>query len=169
MRLRIDLLMLSLAVVLAACSGPIGTEPDRPDSEADEPDRSSAKPCEPAEFAPTYLPWQGSGPIPKPERYKNRKDVILVWFGPAPKSGPEDAPHVDLTTTYENNAEDTGTTMQVLGTEGFVSWNAEFSEMAVRWTERDEPCGHYGLFVTDPLRSKAWHETELARVVESLE
>ncbi len=170
------LIALVITVALVACSG------DEPDASAPAPAANAspsetktsaaeksgrADACKPATFAPTYLPWQKSGTIPQPKKLRNRKDMILLWFGP--HHAGEEAPHVDLATHYEDKAEGGGTVVPVRGTEGTLTWTPAFKEMALRWTERDKPCGHYGLYLYALKQSKKWAETEILRVAESLE
>lgn len=175
-RRKIVLMALVAALMFVACAGgddsapePQTADPEVTETESASPTTASAKLCDPAPFAPTYLPWYRSGSLPEPEIYENGKDAILVWFGTAPEDDSDASVHADLSTTYKNRAPDSGTTMRVRGEEGTLTWNPKFSEMALRWTERDEPCGYYGLFLTDTTQSRTWHEEEIAKIAESLE
>lgn len=161
------IILMALALSLVACSGGEPDLQDVPEPDVTQPDKqTSTKACEPAPFAPTYLPWQESGSIPAPEEFKNVKDIILVWLGPARGNSP--SAQVDLSTTVEDKATGEGEVVPVRGAEGDLTYTAEFHEMALRWTERDKPCGHYGLFFTDRKLPEDQVKAEILKIAESL-
>ena len=162
-RSLVGLLAILLAFASVACSG---GEPDN-ESESDPQAGSTPEPCEAPDFAPTYIPWDKSGSIPKPEVIVDDRDTVLLWLGPPGEEQP--TAKVDLATHYELRVVHGGETVSVRGTEGQLTWSGSAAyEWALRWTESDEPCGHYGLYFSDVELSKKQMVPVLMKIAGSL-
>lgn len=143
-------------VFLAACN--------EGDSPSEEP---TANACETPGFAPTYLPWK-KGSIPEPETFTAQLNTILQWTTPA---GAKNVVSVELVrrhNPWEDNKE--FPKVPVRGTEGRLVWigDSGVGQLSLQWSEGDDPCDNYGLYLLLPGASQRKAEAEMARISRSL-
>ena len=123
--------------------------------------------CAGAEFAPTYLPWE-KGDVPGPETFTAQLNTIQHWTTP---EGAKNVMSVELIRRYrpwEDNED--FPVVPVRGTEGHLVWVGDpgVGQLSLQWSEGDEVCDNYGLYLTMPGASQRKTEAEMARIARSL-
>ena len=123
--------------------------------------------CTEPEFEPTYLPWV-KGSIPEPEQFAAQLNFTEQWVTP---SGAKQVAKVTLVRTYRPWKETTHMPeVPVRGTEGHLIWIGDpgVGELALPWSEGDEPCDHYVLYLLDQSLNEREAEREMGRISRSL-
>lgn len=123
--------------------------------------------CAAPEFAPTYLPWD-DGQIAAPETRSEGRDAISEWNA---QGRAKFKPRVSLVRRYHAWTDTKHyPKLPVRGTEGYVVWIGDpgVGELSLRWSEGDQPCDHYALYVLDQSLNERQAENELARISRSL-
>jgi hypothetical protein len=132
------------------------------------------KSCDPPSFRPSYLPWVKAGdPIPPPEERRDGRNVVLTWLGDS--GSDRRRPYVSLVAEYRSSLaasvdHSPTSAIDVRGTTGYVSWVGDpgVGELAVVWSENDQPCGTFSLHLLDSEFSEARAESEIKQVAVSL-
>jgi hypothetical protein len=158
MRGAITVLVLCLAFVACDSEEPEPTPEATPEATA----------CEAAEFAPTYLPWVKGNSIPEPETFTAQLNTTQHWTTP---EGAKNVVAVDLVRRYQpwEDHEDFQK-VPVRGTEGRLVWIGDpgVGQLSLQWSEGEEICDNYGIYLTLPGASQRKAEAEMARISKSL-
>lgn len=124
--------------------------------------------CTEPEFAPTYLPWEKKS-IPEPEMFFGQGNATAQWVTPpdAKRAG-----RVSLVRaarpwkTYEREFR----TVPVRDTEGALVWIGDpgTGELSLQWSEGDEPCEFYAIYMLIQSMPQREAEKEMSRIARSL-
>ena len=137
-------------------------------NETAEPEATKRIECTEPEFAPTYLPWE-KGSIPEPELFFAQGNATAQWVAPADAKSPGKVSLVRAARpwkTYEREFP----IVPVRGTEGTLVWIGDpgTGELSLQWSEGDQPCDHYAIYLLLPSVSQRDAEKEMARISRSL-
>lgn len=153
--MKVGVLLCAIAVSLVACDS---GEPE-----------ATAQPteCDAAGFAPTYLPWEEE-PVPEPEMFTAQLNNIQQWTTPANAKTVVQVALVRRYRPWEDNKE--FPKVPVRGTEGRLVWIGDpgVGQLSLQWSEGEEVCDNYGLYLTMPAVSQRKAEAEMARISRSL-
>lgn len=123
--------------------------------------------CSTPEFAPTYLPW-AKGSVPEPQIFSAQLNSISQWTASS-KYG--SAATVGLVRRYRAWDDNDGfPTVPVRGTQGRLVWvgSPGVGELSLQWSEGEQACDHYGLFMVNRKLGERGAERELTRIARSL-
>ena len=123
--------------------------------------------CEGPEFAPTYLPWE-KGSIPEPELFFAQGNATAQWVTPADAKTPARVSLVRAARPWKDTKH--MPLVPVRGTEGWLVWIGDpgTGELSLQWSEGDQPCDHYAIYLLLPSVSQREAEQEMARISRSL-
>ena len=156
MRAGTVVLLSVLVAVGAACDD--GSSPEAAQRPAE---------CTEAEFGPTYLPWE-KGSVPDPEQFSAQLNFTEQWVTPSGAKRVGNLTFVRAYRPWEGNQY--MPKVPVRGTEGRLVWIGDpgTGQLALQWSEGDEPCDHYGLHLFLQKVSERETEREMAKISRSL-
>ncbi len=148
------LMAVHLALALVACDGPASR------------DTADPGPCTAPEFGPTYLPWEKR--VPEPETFSAQLNFIQQWIAPSSYGSAATVGLVRRYLPWEDHKD--FPKVPVRGNEGRLVWIGDpgVGELSLQWSEGDEPCDNYGLYLLDRTLNERQAENELAHVARSL-
>ena len=131
------------------------------------PEATARTECTEPEFAPTYLPWE-KGSIPEPELFFAQGNATAQWVTPADANRAARVSLVRAARPWKDN--DEFPEVPVRGTQGRLVWIGDpgTGELSLQWSEGDEPCDHYAIYMLIQSISQRDAEKEMVRISRSL-
>lgn len=123
--------------------------------------------CDEPEFAPTYLPWEKDS-IPEPELFFGQGNATAQWVTPSSAKRVGRVSLVRAARPWKDNEE--FPEVPVRGTEGRLVWIGDpgTGELSLQWSEGDEPCDFYAIYMLIQSIPQREAEKEMARISRSL-
>lgn len=123
--------------------------------------------CAEPEFGPTYLPWEKTS-IPEPEMFFGQGNATAQWVTSPNAKRAGRVSLVRAQRPWKDNEEFPG--VPVRGTQGRLVWIGDpgVGELSLQWSEGDQTCDHYALYMLIQSIPQREAEREMVRISRSL-